>query len=170
MAKRLIIASIGFFVIVTAIAIFSSVLSSGKKTNQTLLISTAKQQGLLIHIADIGVTKAKSPDAMNLATTTRAALKSDQTTLVAALKKAKIKVNQKDISVSKDEAIDQKLTAAEQANQFDEKFTELITVNLNSYLSALQQTYNATGSKTLQTMLSSEYENAAVIINQKTKS
>jgi hypothetical protein len=167
--KRLIIVMAGILVLIIVVAIFTSVLSSGEKNNKANLLKAVNEQALIIHIADVGVTKAKSPDAKNLAITTRATMTSQQADLVAAIKARNINIAKTSLTITKDTATDNALTTAEQANQFDEAFIKLLAADINTYLSTLNDAYKGSASKTLKTVLHSQYDNTALLINAEPK-
>ncbi len=166
--KRILVVAIGGVIILAVIAMLAALVFGGAPSNKAELFSIAKQQNELIRIADIGVQKSRDSQAKSLAITTKLTLTTDQQPLLNSLKSQKVKVSSKDLAASKDGKNDEALTAAEQANRFDEVFINLIQAKLTIYQKALKAAYDnpATGQK-LKTTLTAQYKNASLIINAK---
>ncbi len=132
--------------------------NSGKGDTQAL-ITAAKQQQELIRVAEIGINKAKTQDAKNIAITTKLALSSQQAEMQAAIKTAGLnpkKVLTSSISTETDQA----LTAAEQNNRFDEEFLKVMSESLIAYQKSVKAAYDGATSKKLKAALTSQFNSA----------
>ncbi len=166
--KHILVVAIGGVIVLAIIALIVALVFGGAPSNKEELLSIAKQQNELIRVADIGVQKSRDSQAKALAITTKLTLTTDQQPLLSALKSQKVKISTKDLTTGKDSKNDELLTAAEQANRFDEVFIELIQSKLTTYQKSLKAAYDnpATGKK-LKSTLSEQYKNASLIINAK---
>ncbi len=166
--RRIIVVAIGgSILLMLIIVIFSLVVGSGP-SNKVELLNLAKQQNELIRVAEIGAQKSREAQAKNLAVITKLSLTTDQQPLINALKAQQLKIGPNDLAGGKNPKTDEALTAAEQANRFDEVFLETMQSQLTIYQKALKQAYNnpATGKK-LKATLDTQYRNASLIINVK---
>lgn len=158
----------GGLAILALITIILSVVFGGAPSNKEELLSLAQQQNELIRVADIGVSKARDAEAKDLAVSSKLTFISDQQPLLTALKAQKVKVSTKQLAATKNTKTDQQLTEAEQANNFDTVFIEILQSELSTYQKALKKAYDnpATGQK-LKATLATQYKNASLIINAK---
>lgn len=166
--KRIIIVAVVGSIILMLIAIILSLALGSGPSNKTELLSLAKQQNELIRIAELGAQKSHESQAKNLAIITKLTLTTDQQPLINALKAQKLTITPQDLSSGKNTKTDEALTAAEQANRFDEVFITTMQQQLTTYQKSLKQAYDnpATGKK-LKATLDSQYRNASLIINVK---
>ncbi len=129
--------------------------------NSIILSRIGRQQAQILQAADIGVKKARSQTARNLAITTEFSLIGDQKPLLKALSDQNVRV-----STKKDPQIEQKFTTAEQANRFDETLLDYFHTELTSYAGNLKTAYNTTKSKALKKVLAAQYRNARFLSGQ----
>lgn len=157
--QRIIIV-IGFLVLVIIVfALVSSFLGRGDKAQKEQLTVVVTKQKELIRISEIGVKKARSNEAKNLAITTQLSLTSEQPELKEALKGLGVKER----ANSQSKINDDELTKAEQSNNFDAVFLEMLKADLTDYAKTLQTAYQGTESKNTKTALESQFNNAATL-------
>lgn len=157
--NRTIIFGAGAVILIAVIFIVAGFISNLSKPNTDALVSAARQQQELIRIADIGVQKAKTQEAKDIAITTKLSMESEQKEMQNAIKAAKL--NPKKVLVgSKDAKADAALTTAEQNNRFDDEFLKIMTAKLTAYQKTVKTAYdNATG-KVLREALATQYNSA----------
>ena len=164
--RIIIVASLVLLLLIAGI-IIASLISSASKSGQAEVLKAAQQQAELVRISKIGLDRAKSTSARNLAMTTNLSLQSDQATLTASLKGSGVKVNAKSLALGKDPKTDVILNTAEQANRFDEVFIETVQKELTEYQTTLKSAYTKTSSKKLKTALEVQFNNAGLLAKAK---
>ena len=162
--QRILVVAGGGVVLLVIILIAISLLTSGGKANQALLLSIAQKQTELIRIADLGAQKAHTTATKNLAVTTAASLTTDQNALLGVMSP---KPKAKDLALGKNSNTDKLLTTADQNNQFDEVFVTEIQKELLSYQKLLKQARDSTSNKKTKAILSTEYAHASILAGAK---
>lgn len=157
----------GVAILVILAIIVSMVISSANSAGKNELISAAQKQAELVRISKIGLDRAKSTSAKNLATSVNIALVSDQNTMATTLKSAGVKVSAKDLALGKNAKTDALLTNAEQSNKFDEVFITTIQAQLVSYQKTLKAAHDNTDSKKLKQSLASQFNTAGLLATAK---
>ncbi len=160
-SKKVRIIIVGVVAFILLLAIFSIVgfINNAGKGDTASLISAAKQQQELIRIAKVGVDKAKTQDAKNIAITTLLALESEQDDMKTAIEAAGLKPNSV-LKGGNNAKTDQALTTAEQNNRFDDEFLKVMTDSLVNYQKAVKDAYDGATSKKLKTALTTQFESA----------
>lgn len=124
----------------------------------------AKQQTELARIADIGARHAKGETAKNLAFTTKSTIGSDQTATLAYLTAQKQKISSKEMAEGKNTKTDDLLTRAEQTNQFDAVFIEVMKQKLTDYRTKVKAAYDEASSKKAKAVLADDYNHVSVLL------
>lgn len=163
--QRIIIAAAGLAGLLILVSIIMTVLNSAGKANTNDLVLAAQQQQELIRISDIGIKKSRTSSVKNKATTTKLTLESDQPALQAIVKKAK-RVDSKVLKLGQDASTDQTLTAAEQANRFDEVFTATLQKELSEYQQTLKRVHDSSENTRNKQMLAAQYRNVGLLLNK----
>lgn len=165
---RVLTVVIGAIVLLILFIIIAALVNSAGKADTESLVSAAKQQQELIRISKVGVDKAKTQAAKNIAVTTLLALESEQDDMQTAVTAAGL--NAKKVLVSSANAkTDAALTTAEQNNRFDEEFLSIITANLTTYQKSVKAAYDGATSKKLKTALTTQYESANTLVGAASK-
>ncbi len=157
--SRIIVAAVAALVLIFLIMTVIGFLNSAAKGDTASLVSAAKQQQELIRISKIGIQKARTQDAKNIAVTTLLALESEQDDMKTAIEAAGLKANSV-LKSSGNAKTDQILTTAEQNNRFDEEFLKVMKDSLTNYQKAVKSAYDGATSKKLKTALTKQYESA----------
>ncbi len=160
--QRIIIFAAGLLILIMFIIIGSSFLTSGSKSSKEQLKSVVYQQKELIRISEIGIKKATGSEAKNLAITTQITLVSEQSELQSALKTLGVKSDAKSIG-GPDKKTDERLTLAEQSNEFDKVFLEIMREDLTEYAKAAQTAYKNNTNKKTKAALEAQFNNAATL-------
>lgn len=161
---RILVIGVGLIVLVIIISIVSSLITNAGQAGTKDLIDLAQRQQEIVRVAQIGTTKAKEQDTLNLAVNTQLAVASDQQQLLAKLKKSNIKLRSKELSLRLNSRTDALLVQAEQNNQFDEIFTKTIMSQLTSYQKAINKSYTTNSGQNTRTLLKTEFNNAGKLI------
>lgn len=163
--KILMIAAAGT-VLVILLTILASVFGGGE-SNQDLYWKAIRQHAEVIRVSELGSASARNNAAKNLAINTRQTLQSQQTDLYALAAAAGIKkINPKDAQASKDTSTDDKLTKADQLNEFDQEFMNVMKSELQEYQSILKEIYDKTKSEKNKSLLSGFYSQAQALIDE----
>lgn len=157
----------GVLVLLILGIIVAALISSAANAGKAELVKVAQQQAELVRVSELGMDRAQSTSAKNLATTVNLSLQSDQATLIASLKSAGVKVSAKDLALGKNPKTDTLLTTAEQSNKFDEVFTETIQTQLVTYQRSLKVAHDKASSKKLKQTLSDQFETAGLLATAK---
>jgi hypothetical protein len=164
---RIIIIVAGAIILAIIGSIVAAMLSSGGDKTIKDLTLLSQQQQELVRIAEIGVQKARSTDAQNLALTTKYSISSDQKQTLTYLASQKHKVSAKTLGLRKNTQTDATLNSAAQNNRFDEVFTQTIGNLLLNYKAAVSQTYNdATARPNAKKLMNTLYNNINVLSTQ----
>ena len=155
-------------VVFIVFSLVSSLLSSQGKASQEQMVSIAARQQELIRVSTIGAQKAKSQEAKNLALTTQFTLTTDQIKLQATMLKSGIKLTSIQLNSRKNIKTDAQLIQADQTNQFDEVFSKTVTDELTSYQQAISTAFKQQKGPVTRALLTTEFNNAAIIIGPKT--
>jgi flagellar basal body-associated protein FliL len=165
--SRILIVVIGAVALLIIAVIAMVFISNAGSAGKADLLKAAEQQAELIRISQLGVERAKGTTAKNLATTASFSLQSDQAILRSALSKNGITLSDKQLLAGKNEKTDAVLTSAEQSNKFDEVFIQTMQTQLKAYQQTLKSAYDSTGSKSLKTTLSTQFEHADLLASVK---
>jgi hypothetical protein len=167
MKQRIMIVVGGGLVLLIIFMVIFSVLAGNKKTNIQELVAIAQQQSELIRISGIGVQKARSTTAKNLAITTQLSITSEQQALVATLKNQGRKLSSKDLALGKNSKTDTLLTQGEQNNRFDEVFIDEIQKELLAYQKSVKSAYQSATNTKVKQALQIQFKNASILANVK---
>lgn len=163
--RRILVVVIGAAVLVTGfMSVFSFVLNSGPDLKLQRL-KIAQQHVELIRVAELGIGKARGPQAKNLASTTKLTFKSSRTDIVGIAEKDQ-KVSEKMLSEGKSTKTDERLTEAEQTNRFDEVFLQVVNELLTTYRKDLEATFNATSSKKDKEILVDVFNQVSALLQE----
>lgn len=161
---RILLVVAGLVLLLFVGIIFFSLLSSGSKTNTERLISIAAKQQELIRVSGIGISKARTADARNLAVTTELSVLSSQQQTLSLLKKQGHKLSTKDLAVDKKASTDTTLTNADQNNSFDDAFLGILVTQLGDYRTNLRTTYDGSQSKSEKIILDTAFRGTALLL------
>lgn len=165
--SRIFIVAGGALALIVAAFVVMGLINSASNAGKADLVKVAQKQAELVRISELGMERSKGSSAKNLATTVNLSLQSDQTILVAALKTAGIKVSSKELALGKDQKTDTALTAAEQANKFDDVFIQTIQAELVEYQQSLKTAYDKASGNKLKQTLSDQYTTAGLLATAK---
>lgn len=160
---RVVVILVGIVILISLIMFGMNLLGSSKQKNINQLVTVAQKQTELIRITEIGIKKAKTKEAKDLAMTTKLTLISQQSVLSDAVKKAGSKLDSKVLVLGKDSKTDQLLTQAEQSNNFDEVFLEKLKSELTEYAQSVKNAYDTTTSTKTKEALEIQFNNAVIL-------
>lgn len=132
-------------------------------------ITTAQNQQQLIHLTTNALGQTDLPlELRNFSATAQASLTSSQAATLRYLSSngKQVKVNELTIGVST--ALDQRLQTANAATTFNQTYQDIMKAQLSSYMTHLQQAYDASTGANGRTLLKDEYQQAQLLMQQLT--
>lgn len=162
--QRILVACAGLVILLILAAIVIGILGRSDSGLRADYLSLAQQQTELIRISEIGVTKARSAEAKNLAVTTKLSLMSQQPAILKLAKKAGAKTDAKSLGGGKNTQTDSALTSAAQTNQFDVVFTKTMQTNLKKYQDTIKKIQGQVSAPATKDILAKDNENTDLLI------
>lgn len=141
------------------------ILSSVGNAQKQEWLSLAQQHQELIRLSDVGLDKAQSLAAKNSAATTKLSLTSSQAVINNLAKRNGATFTSKTLTATKSSDVDGQLKTAEQTNQFDKVFSEILDEKLLAYQGQLQK-LEQTSSGTTKASLAAATKNAELLQKQ----
>lgn len=166
-AGKAIIILLALILVIIIWAVVANLMGQSEKKYRADYIKTIKQQKELIRISEIGLNKATTADARNLAITTQLTLTSEQKAIAASAKTMGIKLNSVTLANSDTKKNDELFKNAEQFNRFDDVFTKALQEDLTEYAKTVQVVYKGSTSKKTKDALAKQYKTAALLANYK---
>lgn len=161
--RPLIVGLVIAVVVVIILAIGASLFGGG--SSQDDYWAALRQHTETIRVSEIGSKSARNNRAKNLAINTRQTLQSQQTTLNSLANAAGIKkIDNKQLALGQDSTTDERLTKADQLNQFDEEFIKVMGEELRAYQSTLRTVYDKSGSAKNRATLSTMYDEVQLLV------
>lgn len=167
-SRIFIVLGVLFGLVILGVIVMAVISSIGSSEKQSWL-KLAQEQQDLIRISELGSQKAQNRDTKNLAITTKLSLTSSQSTINSLAKKNGVQVDSKSLSLGKDTKVDATLKTAEQTNQFDKVFAEVLKAKLTTYQSDMKKLYDGTQSTKTKASLASAYTNAGILATEANK-
>jgi hypothetical protein len=131
-------------------------------------ISIAKQQAEMIRIT-VPANEAealRTQTAKNLATNAQAVLKTDQKSLLDLLSKNGTKIGEKELAAVQNADTDAALEAAKTTGTYDTTYIDTMQAYLKTYQQTLKLTYPKATTSTEKDLLTKEYDNATLLLEQ----
>ena len=160
---RIILVSAGAALLLVLVMILVAVLGGSGDAYKKDLLTAAQQQQELIRVSTIGVQKARDNTARNRAITVQLTLESDQVQLLAISKTAGLKLTTKELALGKNAKTDLLLTQAEQANRFDDAFSDELFSELAAYQGTLKKIHDATSKKASKDKLAQQFNHVTLL-------
>jgi len=165
LAVRVGVVAGGLLVLIILFAIVRGLLSGGKNYDSFVVITQQQQE--MIHLTTAASEQdSLSENVKNFAITAQLGLTTDQSKTISYLKKNGVKVKSKTLAQGVKVSLDTQLQAAATANNYESTFKQVMHDQLESYLTALRQTYANTSGSHGRQLLSQDYDNAALLLNQ----
>lgn len=141
-----------------------SFLLGGEAGQTDKLIDIAARQQEVIRLSDAATEQAKGSDTLQLATTTKLSMLSLQKETLDLVKKQGEKVKETQINSYKSRATDEKLSAAQQSNRYDEAFLEVLNTALADYQKAVKSTFDTSTSQNERLLLDKAYRQVGLLL------
>jgi hypothetical protein len=164
-SQRLFLIIAGGIVLVIIIVIFSSLLSSSG-LNTTSLITIGKDQNQLINISTTAAITATQQLTLNLAVNIEFGLTTDLQQLTAYAKNHSFTLPAKQLVPLPNPTINQELSAAQAASNYDIVYLQVMQKLLSVYTSDLSYAYNKTSLSSQKQLLKTDYQHANILIAQ----
>lgn len=155
----------GAIVLMIVVAVILSAFSK-PKVNITDLVGLTQTQNEIVRISYNASTEAVQQVTRNLAVTTEFSIKTQQAQLLSFLQSEGRKVGTKELAFKQNATTDQQFATAKQTSTFDLVYSQTVQKELQDYSSTLKQLFNASTNSTVRTMLSTDYQQAQLLISQ----
>ncbi len=167
--QRIIMIAGGGVVLLLLIVLVVSLFSSAGSAQKQDWFNLLQQQTELIRVSEVGMQKAHSSEAKNLATTTKLSLESSIPSLSNLANKAGADVSAKKLAGGRNAQTDSTLEQAEQANNFDQVFISTLVEELDNYKQTLKKLYDASGNSKTKSELQTTYQTVTILIDSYSK-
>jgi len=157
---RIIVVSIGAFILLIAFLIFSSLLSNNSTVNLPSLTTVVGEQIELQNLANTGAQQ--SQNYLNLAYTTLGSVDTNHQQLTSLLTKNGLSINPAQIVGQPN--ITNQLNQAQQISNFDNVYAQVMKQQFSLYLSDLSNAYKLNPSKIIRSYLSTDYQDTQLLI------
>jgi len=152
--QRTIFMIIGVMMVVLAGLLIYSFTSKNTKADNQALIEIGAEQTEVIRVAGLADGRARSSGSKNLAINTSLVTKSDLKVITDIIKKRGATIPPKALDTRKSKKTDDKLVAADQNNEFDDVYNELMLKQLVSYQTKVRTAIQQAPSKKEKQILS----------------
>lgn len=133
-------------------------------------VTVAEDQQELIHLVSNSASNSSQQNLdtnnQNLAATAQLSLASNQAQVLKYLSENHHKVSSKTLGLRLNTALDTQLTNAQTAGTYDQTFQSIMQSQLNGYMNDLKHTFQTSTGKKGRAMLSSQYNQAVLLLNQ----
>ena len=163
--KRILLAVGGMFLLLILFVVVKGVVG-GNGGSATALVTVAKDQQELIHLATGATQNATTDVTKNFSATALISLQSEQNQLVSYLKTNGHKVAGKELSLKISKATDAQLAAAKSASTFDETYKSIMQEKLKAYQTDIQKAYNQTTGTKGRALLTDDIKAANLLLEQ----
>lgn len=162
---------IGAVVVIGLIWLILSLVFSSGSDKLTPLVGIAQQQTELVRITEAatGNDDISNQDVKNFAENIQLSVGSDKADLLSFLAKNGLKVKDKQLTAKQSSQTDDALEAATANGTYDTTLTRLLQDQLKAYQNTLKQNYTSTSSTVERDLLSSQYNNAQLLLEQTTQ-
>jgi hypothetical protein len=157
----------GILILLILFVIIKGIIVGPPKLDSFVKIVQDQQE--LIHITsnvsteNSNIQQSLSTGNLNLATTIDLSVTSNQSAVMSYLSKSNFKVSTNTLNLGVNKSTDTELTNAQTAGTFNQVFDQVLTSELNSYVSALKSAFNGAG-KNGKVMLKKEYAQAELLL------
>ncbi len=136
---RIIIVAAGGGILLLFISLMMALIFGGGTDMTERFVNLAQRQEEITRIADIGTSKARSQQALNIAITTKASVESSQRQVISNVASKGRSLRTADLRLLESQSTTTELESAEQANRFDAVFVEIMQNELASYIEAIRR-------------------------------
>ncbi|HEY5550222.1 MAG TPA: hypothetical protein VIK37_03450 [Candidatus Saccharimonadales bacterium] len=158
-AKLLILALIALIIVIVVALIFSG---GDKNSNQVLNLMTQNQE--IVRVSQLQDQKFTDANTKGLSATTQSVMSSQKVELADYLAKAKVKYGEQQLATGLNKNTDTELEAAAKNNNLDQAYISYLKTSMVEYLNSLNETFQATKSKTLKSTLQSAYDSIQTLL------
>lgn len=155
-------------IVLMLLLLIISTLFSGGGSPTEKMISLAQQQTEIIRLADKGASDATKSEIKNYATTVQLSIITSQKELTKIITGNGGKADAKTLALGKNSKTDDELTAAKQANRYDEVFNEILKKHLSTYQEDVKEVFDQTSSKNDKAVMSGLFNRAKVLTSDTT--
>lgn len=161
--QRIRLVIIGAVGLVLFLFLLFGLIFSGGNGNVERLVGIVGRQTELVRVATLGEKGANATDVRQFAGTVRLSLTSAQSELRSYVQQQDRPIKTQELNGAKDTDTDKALTAAQQANRFDEEFTSIMSKQLAAYRQELREAFDASNSDKERQVLQGLYTKARTL-------
>lgn len=162
--KLLAVVGGGAILLIIIGVIITSLIPSSSST--TSLTTIAQEQQEIMRVAQLGEGQATSETTRGLAYTVDLSVGTSQTKVLKYLGDHNKKLSVKELALKKDSSSDATLTAAQASNTYDSALEKLLTTQLQTYLSDLQQAYKTSSGAVAKSVIQSSFSAGKSLLSQ----
>lgn len=163
---RVVVVAAGFIILIVAFNVIKALVSG--PSNLPSMVTVAQDQQELIHIATAANQQQSnlSISNKNFVATAQISLTSAQSQLLTYLKTNGKKVSPKILNLKISTTTDAQLAASQTAATYDQTLHDIMKTKLTSYKNDLRHSYQLTKGKKGRALLSSDYDQAQLLLVQ----
>jgi hypothetical protein len=165
MAKKLLYGLGGFMALLILFVIARSIFSGGSNLQPYVVVAQDQQE--IIHLIENIDSKQDLPvSTQNFVATASASIASGQAQILSYLTTNKQKVKTDQLNLKINAATDQRLVTAASAGTYSSTFADVMKTELNTYMSDLSTAYKQSSGPKGRALLSSQYDQAGLMLQQ----
>ncbi|HVX24059.1 MAG TPA: hypothetical protein VG992_01820 [Candidatus Saccharimonadales bacterium] len=168
--SRLLIAAGGGIIVIIALLIGVKLFSKPSPLTP-VLTAVAKQQQELIHLTGDDLNNNNESQYLSsthsdFAITVNASVTSSQSQMLSYMQSNGVDIDTKILAQTFNSSLDDQLTTAVSAGNFDSVFTSLVAQQLKAYQTALQQAYNTVQGPVGRGLLQDDFQQTQLLLTQ----
>jgi hypothetical protein len=163
---RVAIFGVGLVVLLVAILVGKSLLSSSGPNDTSALISVAQDQAELLRVSGLATTNISDQSTLNLVITAKYSLTTSNQKLLAYMGGNGVKVDAKVIGLKHSALTDSNLSSAAANSTYDSELVSIIQADLTTYSRDLKSAYALTTGPKGRALLQSDYSGAQLLLTQ----
>ncbi|QQS20275.1 hypothetical protein IPL85_02400 [Candidatus Saccharibacteria bacterium] len=137
-----------------------------KGTSSTNLVGIAQQQQEIVRIAALCERQAATEDTKGFCYTTELSISTSLSQLTEYINDTGADLDLKQMNLKQDPATDKTLDAAKATSTFDAALHKVLTAELETYLSDVQDIYKSTNNQKLRELLRQSFDSGKVLYDQ----
>ncbi len=163
-AKKLILIVGGALILIIIMWIVGTIIG-GSDVNEDDIVSLAQSQQEIARVAEQG-EQSGDQTIKNLAKSTQLTMSSQKQEWLQFLSERGVEVDDRRLELKKNDASDQRLTAALSTNTFGAAFLEIMGIYFNDYLALLEADFTKSSDTEQQELISKHYQQTRLLVEQ----
>lgn len=164
----LLVVIIGAVIVIALVWMILSMVFGGGNDQLKPFVGIAQQQTEIARVTDSALQNdtISSQDVRNFTKNTNLTIGTDKADTTSFMSKNGLKTNDKVLSATKNSKTDDALDAAKANSTYDSTLVQILQDQLKAYEDSLQQAYANASNKVIRGVLSGEYNNAKLLLEQ----